>query len=78
MGIPDHLIFLLRNLYVDQEETIISGYGTVNWFKTVKAVDQGCILSPVYLTSRQTTSCEILGWMNMQIAPFLWQKMKRY
>ena len=28
MGIPDHLTCLLRNLYVGQEATVRTGYGT--------------------------------------------------
>ena len=32
MGIPDHLSFLLRNLYTGQEETLRTGYGTTDWF----------------------------------------------
>ena len=28
MGIPDHLICLLRNLYACQEETVRTGHGT--------------------------------------------------
>ena len=28
MGIPDHLICLLRNLYAGQEATVITGHGT--------------------------------------------------
>ena len=27
MGVPDHLIYKLRNLYVGQEVTVRSGYG---------------------------------------------------
>ena len=30
MGIPDHLTFLLRNLYVGQEATVRTGYGTTD------------------------------------------------
>ena len=48
MGIPDHLIYLLRNLYVGQEATVRTGYGLVsdrNWFQIGKRVHQGCILS---------------------------------
>ena len=30
MGVPDHLICLLRNLYVGQEATVRTGHGT-NW-----------------------------------------------
>ena len=43
---PDHLICLLRNLYVGQEATIRTRYGTMDWFKIGKGVRQGCILSP--------------------------------
>ena len=32
LGIPDHLTCLLRNLYVGQETTIRTGYGTMDWF----------------------------------------------
>ena len=46
MGIPDHLIYLLRNLYASQEATVRSGHGTTDWFQIGKGVHQGCILSP--------------------------------
>ena len=32
MGIPDHLICLLRNLYEGQEATVRTGHGTTDWF----------------------------------------------
>ena len=46
MGIPDHLICLLRNLYAGQEATVRTGHGTTDWFQKGKGVRQGCILSP--------------------------------
>uniref|UniRef100_A0A4W2BUU6 Reverse transcriptase domain-containing protein n=1 Tax=Bos indicus x Bos taurus TaxID=30522 RepID=A0A4W2BUU6_BOBOX len=46
MGIPDHLICLLRNLYAGQEATVRTGHGTTDWFQVRKGVRQGCILSP--------------------------------
>ena len=46
MGIPDHLICLLRNLYTGQEATVRSGHGTTDWFQIGKGVRQGYILSP--------------------------------
>ena len=46
MGIPDHLICLLRNLYEGQEATVRTGHGTTDWFRIEKGVRQGCILSP--------------------------------
>ena len=45
MGIPDHLTYLLRNLYVGQEATIRIGHGTKDWFQIEKGVCQSCILS---------------------------------
>ena len=56
MGIPDHLICLLRNLYAGQEATVRSGHGTTDWFQIRKGIRQGCILSPCYLTYMQSTS----------------------
>ena len=44
--IPDHLSFLLRNLYAGQEATARTGHGTTDWFQIGKGVHQGCILSP--------------------------------
>ena len=46
MEIPDHLTCLLRNLYVGQEATVRTLYGTSDWFKIEKGVRQGCLLSP--------------------------------
>ena len=33
MGIPDHLICLLRNLYAGQQATVRTGLGTTDWFQ---------------------------------------------
>ena len=46
MGIPDHLTYLLRNMYAGQEATVRKGHGTIDWFHNGKGVCQGCILSP--------------------------------
>ena len=45
MGLPDHLICLLRNLYAGQE-AIVRRHGTMDWFKTGRGVYQDCIMSP--------------------------------
>ena len=45
MGIPDHLTYLLRNLYAGQEGTVRIGHGTRDWFQIEKGVGQRCILS---------------------------------
>ena len=46
MEIPDHLNYLLQNLYTGQEATVRTGHGTKDWFKIGKGVHQGHILSP--------------------------------
>ena len=63
MGIPDHLTCMLRNLYVGQEATLRSLYGTADWFKIKKGVGQGCLLSPCLfsLYSEQTMRKARLG-----------------
>ena len=38
MGIPDHLICLLRNLYAGQEATVRTGRGSKDWFQIGKGV----------------------------------------
>ena len=46
MGIPDHLTCHLRNLYADQEATVRTRHGTIDWFKIGKGAGQGCLFSP--------------------------------
>ena len=49
LGIPDHLTFLLRNLYADQEATVRTELGARDWFQIWKGVCQGYMLSPCLL-----------------------------
>ena len=49
MGIPDHLNYLLRNLYAGQEATVGTRNGTMDLFKTGKGVSQGSLFSPCLL-----------------------------
>ena len=93
MGIADHLICLLRNLYAGQEETVRTGHGKTNWFQIGKGVRQGCILSSCLfnlyaeyimrnagLEETQLESRlpgEISITSDMQMTPPLWQKVKR-
>ena len=46
MGIADQLTCLLSNLYVGQEATVSTLYGTTDWLKIEKGVQQNCLLSP--------------------------------
>ena len=45
MGIPDHLTYLLGNLYACHKATFRTGHGTTDLFQIGKRVHQGCILS---------------------------------
>ena len=38
MGIPGHLTHFLRNQYADQEATVRTGHGTMDWFQIGKGV----------------------------------------
>src|SRR6218665_3358344 len=46
MGIPKHLIQLLKGLYENQSAVIRTEFGDTDRFKIKKGVWQGCILSP--------------------------------
>ena len=92
MGIPDHLIRLLRNLYADQEATIRTGHGTTDCFQIRKGIYQGCMLSPCLFnlyaeyiirnTGLEEAQAgiklpgEISVTSDMQMTPPLWQKVK--
>ena len=92
MGIPAYLTCLLRNLCAGQEATVGTRHGTMDWFQLGKGIYQSVYCHPAYLTDMQSTSRELLGWMkhrldsrltgeisitsDMQMKPFLWQKVK--
>ena len=65
MGILDHLACLLRNLYAGQEATVRSGHGTGS--KLGKEYVKAVYCHPAYLTSVQSTSCEMLSWMTHKL-----------
>ena len=93
MGIPDHLICLLRNLFADQEATVRTRRGTMDGFKIGKGVRQGCILSSCLFNlyeeyimrnaglEKTQAGIKIAGrnsrTSDMQMTPPLWQKVKR-
>ena len=39
----------------------------LEWFKIEKEYDKAVYYHPVYLTSMQSTTCEIPGWMNHKL-----------
>ena len=58
MGIPDQLIYLLRNLSAGQEATE-PDMGQPNGSELGKEYNKGVYCDPAYLTSMQSTSCEM-------------------
>ena len=67
MGIPDHLTYLLCNLYAGQEATVRTRYGTTNWLQISKEYVKPVYCHPAYLTYMQSTSCEMLNWMSHKL-----------
>ena len=65
MGIPDHLTCLLRNLYPGQERAVRTEHGATG-SKLGKEYVKAIYCHPVYLTSMQSTSCEMPGWMTQK------------
>ena len=93
ISIPDCFTCLLRNLYVGQEATVRALYGTTDWFKIEKGVQQGELLFPCLFnlhtdhTVRNTGLDELLAGFkiggrniatsDMRMIPLYWQKAKR-
>ena len=50
MGIPDHLTFLLRNLYAGQKATVRTEHGTTDWFQIGKEYVKAAYCHLAYLT----------------------------
>ena len=61
MGIPDHLICLLRNLYVVKKQQLESYMEQLTGSKLRKDSDEAVYCHSVYLTYMQSTSCEMPG-----------------
>ena len=75
MGIPDHLTYLLRNLYVGQEAMFRIGHATADWFQIGKEYIKAVYCHPAYLTYLQSTSCEMLGWVKHKLESRLLEKI---
>ena len=63
MGIPDHLTWILRNLYAAQKAIVRTGHEATDWFQIGKGVHQGCILSPCLfnLYAEWKWSCSVVS-----------------
>ena len=86
MGIPDHLTCLLRNLFADQEATVITGHGMTDWFQIGKEYIKAVYCHPAYLNLYAEYIIRNAGLEEAQagikiarrkMTPPLWQKVKR-
>ena len=50
VGIPDHLTYLLTNLYASEEATVRTGHGTMTGFKSGKEYVKDVYCQSAYLT----------------------------
>ena len=66
MGIQDHLIWLLGNLYSGQVATISTRHEQWTASKLGKEYDKAVYCHSTYLTYMWSTSCEMLGWIDSQ------------
>ena len=66
MRIPAHLTCLLKNLYVGQEATVKTLYGTSYLFKIKKRARQGCLLSPCLFNLHAKYIMRNMGWDELQ------------
>ena len=66
MGIAEYLTCLLRNLYAGQEATVRTWRG-ITGSKLGKEYNKAVYCHSVYLTSMQSTSWKMLGWMNHKL-----------
>ena len=67
MGIPNHFTCLLRNLCAHQEATVKTDMEQWTGSKSGKEYIKAVYCHPAYLTYMQSTSCEMLGWMNHKL-----------
>ena len=65
--VPDNFTCLLINLYEGQEGTVSTRHGTTDWSKLGKKYVKTVNCHPGYLTSMESTSCEMLGWMTQKL-----------
>ena len=93
IGIPEHLICPLRNLYAGQEATVRTVHGTTDLFQIRKGVHQVYILSLCLFNlyaeniirnvrldetqARIKIARRNIKTSDMQMTPPLWQKAKR-
>ena len=92
MGIPYHLTCLLRHLYAVRKQQLEPDMEQWTGSKLGKEYIKAVYYHPAYVTSMQSTSCEMPGWMkhklesgllgeisitsDIQMTPPLWKKAR--
>ena len=74
MEIPDHFTCPLRNLCLAQEATE-QDMEQQTGSKPGKEYDRAIYGHPAYLTSMQSTLCEMPGWMNHRLESRLFEEV---
>ena len=67
MQIPCHLTYLLRNVYAVKKQQLEPDMDLQTGSKLGKEYVKAVYCHPVYLTSMQSTSCEMPGWMKHKL-----------
>ena len=66
-GTPNHLTYLLRNLYAGQEAIVRTEPGKQTHSKLGKEYVKSVYCHPANLTYMQSTSSEMPGWMKHKL-----------
>ena len=74
MEIPDHLIYLLRNLYAGQGSAVRTGHGRTDRFQIRKGVQRGCILPPCLFNLYAEYIMRNAGLDEAQLDQDFWEK----
>ena len=72
MGILDHVICLLRNLYANQEATVRTGHGTTDWFQIGKGV---CSLGGLMLKLKLQYFGHLMGRADSFEKTLIWERL---
>ena len=67
MGIPECLTCLLKNLCAGQGTLVRTGHGTTDWVMLGKEYNKAIYCHLAYLTSMQSISYKMLGWMTHKL-----------
>ena len=67
MQIPCHLTYLLRNVYAVKKQQLEPDMELQTGSKLGKEYVKAVYCHAVYLTSMQSTSCEMPGWMKHKL-----------